>query len=111
MNSVVTPSSGVTKTAVARINCDASASIISQSGAWVSSVGNIASRICTITLAANTFSETPYCLVNDATSGGGNNTILDGVGISSTSVQISCDNHDATDCTSFDVTLMCTGAP
>lgn len=45
----------------AEINCDASSSITSQSGSWLSAVGNRSSTACTITIATGIFSAAPAC--------------------------------------------------
>lgn len=107
---VETTSTGVTGIESAEFNCDAGSAITSQHGSWVSSVGNIASGACTVTLTAGTFSSTPYCqasLVNVANPDG----VLGVDPTSSTSVTVDCDDAgSATDCTSYDFTLMCQGA-
>lgn len=52
----------------AKLNCDASSSIISQSGSWVSSIGNRSGSGCAVTLASG-FSAAPTCsfTINSAT--------------------------------------------
>lgn len=45
----------------AELNCDASSSITSQSGTWLSAIGNRSTAACAITIAAGIFSATPVC--------------------------------------------------
>lgn len=45
----------------AELNCDASSAITSQSGSWLSAIGNRSSAACSITIATGIFSATPVC--------------------------------------------------
>lgn len=45
----------------AKVTCSGSSSIVSQSGTWLSSVGNVSSGTCAYTIAAGIFSGEPAC--------------------------------------------------
>lgn len=47
----------------ARLDCDSSASILSQSGNWLTSIGNISAGCCTLSFTAGTFNNPPVCNV------------------------------------------------
>ncbi len=111
MNSVVSSSTGVTKIEVAKLNCDAGATIMTQHGAWVTSIGNVAAGACAVTLTAGTFSATPYCTVSAATTGGFSTGLeLNVDATSSTAVSVDCEDDGSTACTAFDFILNCVGA-
>lgn len=46
----------------AELNCDAASSITSQSGSWLSAIGNRSTAACSITIASGIFSATPSCV-------------------------------------------------
>lgn len=109
VNSVVSKYSGVMGVETANLNCDAGSAITSQSGTWISSIGNVASGACTVTLAASVFSAAPTCFINDTVVVNPAN-ILSASATSSTSVTIDCDAAaTGTDCTAYDVNFMCIG--
>lgn len=108
VNSVVNPYSGVTQTASAIINCDGSSAITSQNGSWVSSVGNISTGVCTVTLAAGTFSATPICVSNYYVNTS-SNAIVSNQATSSTSVSVGCRSDTGSSCAAFDFNLICMG--
>jgi len=60
VNSVVSKYSGVMGTEHAEINCDASSSLTSNPGSWLSSIGNRSTASCALTIASGVFSATPY---------------------------------------------------
>jgi len=67
VNSVVTNYAGVERTIKALVNCDASSVITSQSGG-LSTIGNIASTTCALTIATGFFSAAPWqCNVTPTT--------------------------------------------
>ena len=108
-NSVVNSSDGVTSTEAAHINCDASSAVLSQHGSWVSSVGNVASGACAVTITTGIFSSTPYCwaIMNDSGFAATNYSLVV-IPASSTSVSFDC--YAGGDCTDFDVSLFCMGS-
>ena len=81
-NSVSTRvTNGVTEE-TAIVTCSSSSSIDRQLGTWVSSVGNISSGVCAVTV--NGFNGTPYCDVNGW-----------GAGVSNVSVRANCSSSTA----------------
>jgi len=63
VGSVLSNSSGATKTISATLNCDAGSTITSQSGTTsdgIATINNISSGVCAGTFASGTFSATPY---------------------------------------------------
>lgn len=61
VGSVTSSSTGAERIERAELNCDASSSITSQSGSWLSAIGNRSTAACTITIATGIFSATPVC--------------------------------------------------
>jgi hypothetical protein len=49
----------------ARLDCDSSATILSQSGSWISTIGNISGGGCALTFTSGYFSVAPTCIVNN----------------------------------------------
>jgi hypothetical protein len=62
VGSVTSNSTGAERIERAKINCDASSSILSQSGSWLSAIGNRSSTECSITIASGIFSSEPTCV-------------------------------------------------
>lgn len=58
---VTSNTSGQERIERATISCSSSASITSQSGSWISSIGNISSGKCSLTIGSGIFSATPTC--------------------------------------------------
>lgn len=105
VNSVVSSYAGIMKQNIAKLNCDAASAITTNPGSWIASIGNISGGACTVTLTSGIFNAAPYCVI------GGKNTDSDppAIGVnptSSTSVSLDCANG-TTDCTEYDLTLMC----
>lgn len=96
---VTSGSTGAEKIERAKLNCDASSSIISQSGSWVSSIGNRSTTTCSVTLASG-FSAAPTCnfTINAATVNATSVQVT-----SSTAVSIYGPNAD------YDGDLICVG--
>jgi len=59
-NAVTTSSQGVEKVNRARLTCGASSSINWQSGTWISSIGNVSSGTCAVTIATGVFPNAQY---------------------------------------------------
>lgn len=111
INSVTNSSSGVTRIEAAKLNCDAGSAITSQHGSWVSSIGNISTGACAVTLASSTFSSTPYCTATPATTGGFSTGLeLNVDATSATAVSVDCEDDASSACTAFDFILQCVGA-
>ena len=110
-NSVVTSSSGVTRVESARLNCDAASSIVSQNGSWVTSIGNIATGSCSITLTSGIFATAPYCTAITETISGGDPLIMGfTTAPTTTTITTDCALDTGVDCTAYDFDLICTGA-
>jgi len=62
VGSVTSNSTGGERIERAELNCDAASSITSQSGTWLSAIGNRSTAACTITIASGIFSATPSCV-------------------------------------------------
>lgn len=61
VGSVTSNSTGAERIERAKLNCDASSSITSQSGTWLTAIGNRSTAACAITIATGIFSATPTC--------------------------------------------------
>lgn len=107
VNSVVNTSSGITRVESAKLNCDASATITSQHGSWVASIGNAASGSCAVTLTSGIFAGSPYCAANvDACNGG----CVVAIGSqTATSMQVYCMTDTGGAGTSCDPRITCVG--
>lgn len=108
VNSVLNTSSGVTRIEAAKLNCDAAAAITSQHGSWISSIGNISSGTCSITITSGTFSSTPYCWAQWDT--GGSNTIVGAFASSATAAAVFGGTDAGAADTAFDAQFFCVGA-
>jgi len=109
VGSVTSNSTGAERIERARINCDSGSAITSQSGSWISSVGNVSSGTCTLTLASGMFSAAPSCtatIVQSATS-------THAVKISSTAagsvVSLAIDSNSGATLSSYDFDIICMG--
>ncbi|RTL05228.1 hypothetical protein EKK58_08755 [Candidatus Dependentiae bacterium] len=89
----------------ANLNCDSGSAITSQLGSWVSSIGNISSGGCAITLNSGVFSAAPYCTATAT----GSARILRFTSTSGTSIAMNCIDDSGTLCTSFDFFITCMG--
>ncbi|MGV8130682.1 MAG: hypothetical protein ACP5N7_01105 [Candidatus Pacearchaeota archaeon] len=106
INSISTTYLGQVRTERAVLNCDSGSAITSQLGSWVSSIGNISSGICTVTLNSGIFNTTPICKCADQSSTLDSTT--KGNATSTTSVSIiGTKPSDGTALTSFDCMLEC----
>jgi len=109
INSVVTQYSGVFRTERALLNCDASSSIVRQFGSWVSSIGNISSGTCTITLVTGIFSAAPICTTIQSSSSATQILSINESTITATNVEINSKNGAGTNASATDYYLECTG--
>lgn len=87
VGSVLSNSSGVERVERARLNCDGSSVITSQSGSWITSIGNISSGTCAITFATGIFTAPPSC-VYSGDQGGANEVFTTTVATSTTGVTV-----------------------
>lgn len=67
VNSVTSQTNGALRIEHGILNCDAGSAITSQSGTWISSIGNISTGACTVTLVSGIFSTAPTCMVSAKT--------------------------------------------
>lgn len=104
-------SSGV-RIDAAQVTCSSSASIVSQMGSstWVSSIGNISSGACAVTLS-NGYTATPYCW-SDLNTSSQNQLLTHFSASSSTAASLSCTDNSTlgTACTTFTANIFCLGA-
>ncbi len=100
-----------TATRRAVLNCDAGSAITSQGGSdWVSSIGNVSTGTCTVTLQTGPFSATPTCVVSNSDTTV-MTTLAAATPASATSVAIKGVNSTTTAAlTAYDVSLICQGA-
>lgn len=105
-NSVVTSSSGVLGFETAKINCDAGSAVTEQNGTWISSIGNISSGACAITIATGVFRSTPTCFT---TNNDTNGLRISTVPASATSVSVPCLTGAGANCSAYDASFMCVG--
>lgn len=105
VNSVSSQYSGQVRVEQAQLNCDASSAISAQRGQWISSIGNISTGACTVTVDSGMFSSTPTCIVSGITT----LRIFDQGSSTPTSVVMRCLTDAGASCTSFDAFLTCVG--
>lgn len=110
VNSVKSTYSAQTRIEAAKLNCDSGAAILSQHGTWVTSIGNVASGACAVTLTSGIFTATPYCTATAATTGGFSTGLeLNVDATSTTAVSVDCEDDASNACTAFDFILQCVG--
>jgi hypothetical protein len=109
INSVTSSYSGVARIEAGVVSCSATSSLGSQFGSWLSSVGNVSSGSCSITINSGQFSSTPFCwaIATDTT---GSPVIISATATSSTAASIDCSDNAGTACTSYTVRFFCLGA-
>lgn len=87
------------------IHCAGSSSV-SQTGDWISSIGNITSGVCTVSVRAGVFSISPHCTGNpDQTNG---NALVQVTVDSATSIRMHC-SASGSNCSNWDGQLICVG--
>jgi hypothetical protein len=118
VGSVTSGSTGAERVERATLNCDAGSAIVRQSGSWVSSIGNISSGVCTVTVAAGIFSAAPTCTVSAYVTGpsvsfsaaGGSQPIAAlNAATTTTSVAVKVTSDSANVATAVDFDLICMG--
>lgn len=105
--SVTSTYSGVLHTEAATLHCGSSSAINNQFGSWVSSIGNISSGSCAITLATGEFSAAPICNMTDTSSSSSTLAIQ-----TSCSSATACTVHCAaggSNCTDYIPNVICMG--
>lgn len=108
VGSVTSNSPGMERVERANVTCSSSSSVISQSGSWISSIGNVASGQCAITIPSGVFSSTPTCTgtVKQNVSNA-RYSIVNATG--PTSVVIGCADNVPANCSVFDFSVICMG--
>lgn len=109
VGSVTSNATGALRHEYARLNCQATSAVTTQSGSWVSSIGNVSSGACTVTLATGAFSSTPVCASGSETDNSGAPVILRVAPTSATSVTIDCATDAGSACSNYSVGLICSG--
>ena len=107
VGAVTNSGTGQIRVEAAKLACSSSSSITSQLNGsnWVSSIGNVSSGACAVTLTSGVFSTTPICLISS--NGGGNiNSVTSS---SATSISVSCITDAGVNCTAHNVEVMCMG--
>lgn len=111
INSVVSKYEGATSFESADVTCSSSSAINNNPGSWISSIGNISSGQCAITIANGVFSGAPDCVMTPQSS----TAITDAViyrhnFISATSGTVAAYNVTAAaNATTFRVDVLCKG--
>lgn len=107
-NSVLSRTSGIAEFNWINGTCSGASAINSQSG-FVSTIGNISSGTCTITLPTGVYSSAPIC--TSSFSGSTPQAFMSVVNASSsaTSLTVSC-NQNNVNCSSFNFNMICAGA-
>ena len=111
--SVVTSDTQVQATESAEIDCDASSSILSEDGSWLTSVANVSSGACAITIDSGIFSAAPKCWLTFSDALPGGTAILmptiDSALVTTTNVTVDCKVDSGSDCNDYDFNLFCKG--
>lgn len=108
LNNVESSASGGVNLASADLNCDAGSAITGQDGSWVSSIGNISSGVCAVTLNSGSFGSTPNC--SCSLQGSTLDEIARVDATSATNVNLyGIKPSDGTALASFDCELICVG--
>jgi hypothetical protein len=114
IGSVTSGASGAERIERAKINCDSSSAILSQSGSWITAVGNIASGACAVTIATGMFSAAPTCTLtaNAATysaPSGSQPVMAFGSATTTTALSVKAISDASGISTAFDVDVICMG--
>lgn len=107
LGTLATPGGASTEVvARAKITCSGSSSVVSQSGSWISTIGNISAGQCTVTI--NGFASAPACVISY--NGGFTTAVVVSAEVtSSTSIATDCATSPSTACGSYDANLICMG--
>ena len=104
-------SSATAKINVAKFHCESSSPSVTQFGSWLSStVTWNGGGQCSFTINSGVYGSTPYCVISGYGGAFSNGNVV-GVELSSaTAGSFDCEIAGSP-CTSYDVTMMCFGAP
>jgi len=94
-------------TARAKLFCSGSSSITSNTGGWISTIGNISTGICVITYNSGKFSGDPDCLVGTVSTP----PLIINISASPSSGSMStrCQSNAGNDCGSYSIEVVCKG--
>lgn len=110
-DNLIAPGSSQSIIYASRLTCSSSSSIDSQGvgSSWITSIGNVSSGTCAVTLTSGKFSDTPFCwfMRRNATT----DQDIYMVTNSATSIDVSCKNQAGTGCTTFSPVMFCLGKP
>lgn len=111
INSVVSRYEGSTSFESADVTCSSSSTINNNPGSWISSIGNISSGQCAITIANGVFSGAPDCVMTPQSSTAITDAVIYRTNfISSTSGTVAAYNVTAAaNATTFRVDVLCKG--
>lgn len=87
-------------------NCSSASTVTSQTGAWITSAGNISAGQCNLTYTGITLNG---CLTGSPTDNGGVPLILRATVSSGTNIQVDCSTHLGVACTNYDAFIECDG--
>jgi len=109
MNNVTSPSNAGVRIAGANLNCDSGSAITSQDDTWISSIGNVASGACAVTIASGIFSATPNCFANGLGTTKDVRCQINATSTTAATLYITKPS-DGTDLTAADCNIICVGA-
>jgi hypothetical protein len=109
MNNVTSPSNAGVRIASANLNCDSGSAITSQDDTWISSIGNVASGACAVTIASGIFSATPNCFANGLGTTKDVRCQINATSTTAATLYITKPS-DGTDLTAADCNIYCVGA-
>jgi len=110
VNSISSNGAGPWRHEAGKITCSGSSSVVSQTGTWISSIGNVSSGNCAITFSAGAFSSTPICTVAPYYNSE-NDLIITIATPTSSGLTTKCyDVSAAGQCSSYEANLICMGA-
>lgn len=94
VGSVTSNSTGAERIERVSVDCDASSGVLSQSGSWISSVGNRATN-CQVNIASGIFSSAPTCVCSSR--GDGSNSWCQAFGATTSLFRVQFMSSSATD--------------
>lgn len=111
VGSVTSNTAGTERIERAKLTCSFSSSITSQSGSWISSIGNVSSGVCAVNFAASAFTTAPSCVVNRTDGGASSLVASTSTSASTSTVNVrGFDSSANTNATTFTFDILCMGA-
>jgi microcystin-dependent protein len=112
VGSVTSNSAGMERHERATFLCSGSSAVNSQSGTWISSIGNVSSGACTLNITSGIFSGTPSCIAGITEDPGATMEAAAITSVSSSSVVVKCKSQSSgttANCTGYTGSIQCTG--